>query len=217
MATDFIIDFETFSPRPNATVIDLSVVPFKDDDYMNMPTFEELVKSGFRVKFKIAGQNRHIDEGVVAWWKKQSPEAKANLKASPDDVDICTGVSMAIEFMKANGAHYWDSHLWSRGNSFDISIFDDIIRNCLCEIEGPVQFSRVRDIRTAIEQNLCIRNATACPLPLGMLPGFVHHDSIHDCAKDVLMLLMSKRYAFGIDTPPEKEYSEPVTIPSIKL
>ena len=217
MATDFIIDFETLSTRPNATVIDLAIIPFRDDAYLELPTFQDLVKSGIRIKFKIKGQGRHIDPGTVKWWKNQSEEAKANLRESEYEVDVCTGLQQAIDFMKENGVHFTNSHLWSRGNAFDLAIFDDIILNCLCEVEGPIHFSRARDIRTAIEQNMGIRNAAECPLPLGMLPGFVHHDSVHDCAKDILMLLMSKRYSYGIDNPPDLAHSEPVTRPKLKL
>ena len=43
----------------------------------------------------------------------------------------------------------------------------------------------------------------------GMLDGFVAHDSIHDCAKDVLMLKTAQRYAFGLeDFPAESDIDE---------
>ena len=50
------------------------------------------------------------------------------------------------------------------------------------------------------------------PLRNGVLTGFVAHDSIHDCAKDVIMLKTAQRYALGLETMPEPEDTDPQTV-----
>jgi hypothetical protein len=221
MFNDFIFDYETFGTTGKAPLIDMAVVPFRDDAYENPPTFEELVASGTRIKFRIKGQGRISEKEVVDFWKSQPAEVKKRLLSpSPDDVGLLEGFEKALEFMYQNGVDFYKSHQWCRGNNFDYPIFDELFRMKTGKLyiadHTPIHFSRARCIRTAIEQNLNIRNATECPLRIGLLPGFVHHDSVHDCAKDILQLLYSKRYAFGLDTPPPLEETEPVTRPKIR-
>lgn len=202
---DFIIDFESFSMKPNAKLIDLSCIVFKED-YMNPPSFSELVNAGIRVKFDLKSQSeRHVTKSAIDFWKNQSNDAKINLKPSIDDVNIVTGIETILSYLRQNNIDYWKSLGWCRGNSFDFPMFEDLI--CLLYgkedtvFEQPINFSRQRDIRTAIEQNLG-RMQTTCPLPKGTLNGFVKHNSLHDSAKDILMYLYSKRYAYGIEQIP---------------
>lgn len=218
---DFIFDFETFGTTSRPPLIDLAVIPFRDDQFENPPKFEDLVASGLRVKFRIKGQGRISEKEVVAFWKQQPVEVKTRLlMPSDEDMSLMDGLEKVIDFMKANRVDFWKSHQWCRGNNFDYPIYDELFREktglLYIADETPIHFSRARCIRTAIEQNLNIRNATECPLRIGLLPGFVHHDSLHDCAKDILQLLYSKRYSFGLDTPPPLEETEPVTRPKIR-
>lgn len=203
---DFIIDFETLSVKPNSVLIDVSCIVFKED-FQNPPKFRDLIDSGIKVKFDLKLQkNRHKLKSTIDFWKSQSHEAKLNLKPSINDVDIITGTKQILDYLSKHKIDYWNSLGWCRGNSFDFPIFENII----CELynkddtiyEQPINFSRQRDIRTAIEQNLC-RMKTVCPLPKGTLDGFVKHDSIHDSAKDILMYLYSKRYAYGLEDIPD--------------
>lgn len=205
---DYIIDCETLSNKPNATVIDFALVVFRED-IMNPPSFRDLIKSGIKVKFDLKSQkNRHKMKSTIDWWKKQSDEAKANLKPSASDVSVKDGMHTLLEFLNApfHKINYWKSLAWCRGNSFDFPIFEDILSEYHGKddtvFEQPVNFSRQRDIRTAIEQNLGTRHQTTCPLPKGTLDGFIAHDSIHDACRDILMLIYSKRYAYGIEDMP---------------
>lgn len=202
---DFIIDFESFSMKPNAKLIDLSCIVFVED-YMNPPTFNELINSGIRVKFDLKQQSdRHIVKSVLEFWKNQSHDAKINLKPSIDDVSIIQGIETILNFLRSKNIDFWKSLGWCRGNSFDFPMFENLISVLYGKddvtLDQPIHFSRQRDIRTAIEQNLG-RHQTTCPLPKGTLDGFVKHNSLHDSAKDVLMYLYSKRYSYGIEEIP---------------
>lgn len=218
---DILIDFESLATTPNCTVVNLAIIPFRDDQFEQLPTFEGLVNSGKLIKFKLKGQGRHTSPETVKWWKALPPEARIQIVPTDQDVDLNTGLKQLYEFCESVKVDHYKSHNWCRGGSFDHAILNDLLRGYHGTEDivplHPIFFTRERDVRTAIEQNLNIRNAAECPLPLGMLPGFIHHNPLHDCAKDILMLLMSKRYSFGLDTPPEFEYTEPVTRPKIKI
>ena len=215
---DYIIDMETLSNKANATIVDLSAIVYRED-IQNPPSFQELVSRGIKIKFNLKSQsNRHKMKSVIEWWKTQEIDAKKNLKPSSEDVDINDGMAKFYDYIRRPDfkIDYWKSLAWCRGNSFDFPMFEDMLSESLEQddtiFQQPVNFSRQRDIRTAIEQNLCSRMQTICPLPKGTLVGFVKHDSIHDAAKDVLMLIYSKRYAWGLQDIPTGDDVDPLSI-----
>lgn len=219
---DFIIDCESFSSRPDALCVDISIVIFNPDPTV-VQTFEELVSQGKRFKLSIASQKgvRSIMPETIKWWSEQSPEAKKHLIPSEDDLTVEDAVIQAMQFLKDNNVQHWKSQMWCRGMSFDVPIFVDMMRQTYKvdytqEIE-PVKFWLQRDVRTAIESYALQRNVIKTPLKKGMLDGFIAHDSIHDCAKDVLMLKTAQRYAFGLEEFPEEDDIDETTIKKKKV
>lgn len=225
MAKDFIIDWETFGNVSRSSVIDCAVVVF-DSDPEVIETFDELVNRGMKLKFNLKAQKgyRLFGASTIKWWKEQSAEAKANLAPSPEDIDHVEGVYKILEFLKENGVDTWNSFGWCRGQSFDFPILVDILREGELRkgIEEkdidtfklePCKFWNQRDIRTAIESLLLTRGLTTTPLHNGVLKGFIAHDSIHDCAKDILMLKYAQRYALGLDEAPTPENTDPLSLP----
>lgn len=225
MAKDFIIDFETFGNVSSSSVIDLALITF-DSDPEVLESFDELVKRGHRIKFDLKSQKGHrlFGKSTLEWWKKQSAEARANLASTPDDLSVIAGIKEAQQYLIDNGIHPWDSFGWCRGQSFDFPIFVDCLRDVQRaqgiseeEIdtfkEEPCKFWNQRDIRTAIESLLLTRGLTTTPLPKGTLDGFIAHDSIHDCAKDILMLKYAQRYALGLSEVPSPEDTDPLSLP----
>ncbi|CAD2272788.1 endonuclease [Klebsiella phage vB_KpnM_311F] len=222
---DFIIDFETFGNVSNSSVIDLALITF-DSDPEIIESFDELVNRGHRIKFDLKSQKGHrlFGKSTLEWWKKQSAEARANLASTPDDLSVIAGIKEAQQYLIDNGIHPWDSFGWCRGQSFDFPIFVDCLRDVQRaqgiseeEIdtfkEEPCKFWNQRDIRTAIESLLLTRGLTTTPLPKGTLDGFIAHDSIHDCAKDILMLKYAQRYALGLSEAPSPEDTDPLSLP----
>lgn len=222
---DFIIDFETFGNRSSAAVIDLSTVCFNPDPNV-IETLDELISRGKRWKFNLKAQrgNRVFGKSTIEWWKNQSAEARENLKASENDVTVKAGILDFLKFLKAQGIKEWDSFGWCRGQSFDFPILVD----CIASIEReagvdeetidtfgaePCKFWNQRDIRTAIEALSLTRGLTTTPLRKGILDGFIAHDSLHDCAKDILMLKYAQRYALGLDEVPVGDEIDPLSLP----
>lgn len=225
MINDFIIDFETFGNRSNAAVIDLSTICFNPDPNV-VETLDELISKGRRWKFDLKSQQgkRVFGVSTMNWWKDQSPEARENLKPTDADVSVTAGITDFLLFLRENNVNGWESFGWCRGQSFDFPILVD----CICQIKReageeerdidtfkaePCKFWNQRDLRTAIESLALTRGLTTTPLPLGTLNGFIAHDSLHDCAKDVLMLKYAQRYALGLEEVPSKENTDPLSLP----
>lgn len=202
---DIIIDYESLSLLPNAAVIELGAVSFVNNPE-KIPTYAELISNSFRAKFIISTQKGHRDfnKETVEWWKSQKEEAKQILIPSSIDVTVEEGHRMFVHWLDNQAGYTKKSHLWCRGNNFDIPVLSDCLRQT--GINHPViqKYGSYRDIRTAIESYMG-RDVTTAPLPKNTLYGFVHHNGVHDCAKDVMMLLYSKRYSFGLSEIPTKE------------
>lgn len=217
MAKDFIIDLETLGSRPDSIVVDISVVVF-DSDPTVMQSFNDLCNAGRRFKLDLKSQRgtRTTMASTIVWWKEQDEAAKKNLKASPEDLTVEEAIPQLLDYLKKSGVNAWKSQGWCRGMSFDFPILVDMIRQTfktdVTEDFEPVKFWAQRDIRTAIESLALTRGLSMTPLRKGLLTGFVAHDSIHDCAKDVIMLKTAQRYALGLETMPELEDTDPQTI-----
>lgn len=207
MAKDFIIDAETLGLPPDGVLVDFSVLAF-DSDPNKVETFEELCSNALRVKFSLKSQKgqRVIDAKVVEWWKKQDVEAQVHLKPTDADVTINEGVDAILAFLDAQGVTRKESHGYCRGQSFDFPFLVNILQQRFGDrdtfYQEPCFFWNQRDIRTAIEFATMTRGVCTVPLPKGILNGFVKHNSVHDCAKDVLMLKYAQRYALGLDEVP---------------
>ena len=214
---DFIIDYETLADKPNSAVLDVAVIPFVNDPN-TVPDFNELIESGFYAKFDLKSQiksGRLMQDHVKEFWKNQSDDARIVLKPSDCDVSVKDGHIKMLEFFKENNNNYYKSHVWCRGTSFDIPLLVNALDESYTPAQHntrdlePVSFGRYRDVRSAIESLLMVRNSTTCPLPAGVLDGFIHHNSLHDCAKDILMLIYAQRYALGLDECPNNEDADP--------
>lgn len=221
---DVVIDYETFATTSKAAAIDLSLVAY-DSDPTVVQSLDELISKGLRVKFDLASQkgDRLFSKSTLAWWKEQSAEARKNLAPTADDKTVIEGIKIVLDWLREQGIDQWNSQMWCRGMSFDFPIFTDMIRE-LYRAEGvpeneidtfklePVKFWNQRDIRTAIEAYSMVRGMTTTPLPNGTLKGFVAHDSLHDCAKDILMLKYAQRYALGLDECPSEAEADPLSL-----
>lgn len=221
---DVIIDFETFATTSKAAAIDLSLVAYNSDPTV-VESLDELISKGLRVKFDLASQkgDRLFSKSTLVWWKDQSAEARKNLVPTTDDKTVIEGIKVVLDWLREQGIDQWNSQMWCRGMSFDFPIFNDMIRDLYRE-DGvpeneidtfklePVKFWNQRDIRTAIEAYSMVRGMTTTPLPNGTLKGFVAHDSLHDCAKDILMLKYAQRYALGLDECPSEAEADPLSL-----
>ncbi|WWQ13138.1 exonuclease [Morganella phage vB_Mm5] len=215
---DGIIDFETLGLCPHGMIVDMAFIPFVDNPN-EKPNFKNLIAGGKRYKFEISSQRgiRPSDAGTVKWWTQQSHEARMNLKPSHEDIHFIQATERILKDMEAAGINRTMSLLYCRGMSYDFPILTDLIRQAYNKDDvmhlEPVMFYRQRDMRTAIENITMTRFQEYVPLPNGSLDGFVMHNSIHDCAKDIMMLQYAKRYALGLEKVPEPGNVDPLSLP----
>lgn len=195
-----LFDFETVDVRPTAIVLDLAAVVFHEAD---VDTFTDLINSPkrmFRVKFDVRTQKgRTVDQSTLEWWAKQSDDAREVFNPSKIDVSIHDGITAFKEFCVNSGVNPKDSLAYVRGASFDFSILANIMRTVFGATEDifPVAFWQQRDVRTAIAFAMLDPHLRKMPVPKGLFEGFVRHNSVHDCCKDVILLQHALAYGLG--------------------
>lgn len=205
-----LLDMETLGAKPNTVILDLAAIVFNVEDEDNFETLCNDESRLFRVKFDVADQvklGRTICEDTLNWWSNQSDNAKLILKPSPFDVSLSDGFKKFEQYLKD---HKVDENTlgFVRGASFDFKIIDNVVE--MLKMTGypegcfPVKFYNQRDVRTAISFALQTLYNTRCPLPVGLFDKFVKHNSIHDCARDVISLQTAWAYANGSKEIPEK-------------
>lgn len=216
---DVIIDYETLGGkdhnRNQSSVVELGAVCFPRTAIEGVvPNFLKIINNGFRAKFNLKSQKgiRHFDADTLAWWRSQSPDAQKILKASREDVTVEQGHIEFLEYLKSHGVDH-RSNIWCRGMDFDFPIMHNCLESTGKDLSIMPKFWKRRDVRTRLE-TLLGDDVTDCPLPLGVLDGFIKHNGIHDCAKDVMMLCYAYRYAFDMEDLPSKENTDPMSLPS---
>lgn len=109
-----MIDLETFSTRSNAAIVSIGAVKFQDDQILD--TFYCTVDA---MSCKQAGL--HIDKETVAWWSKQSKEARDALLVDPQPLEQALN-----KFTAWFGTQSLPT--WGNGAGFDNVIMENAYR-----------------------------------------------------------------------------------------
>jgi hypothetical protein len=217
------IDFETLGTTPDSIMINMAMVHFPDvSDEEAWAVILE--KGGFIhlvndcsaiVKFDVTSQRktRTLSQSTIDFWKKQPVEARTQLQKSDKDLSLMDALEQIKMFFKANFDAKHDL-LYSRGNAFDISIIDNYMTSMEYDSLEIFRFWNVRDVRTDIGSTLMNRKMDKCHLRKDMLEGFIQHNPIHDCCKDIMMMYYAQQYSLGNIEYPSKDESHPVTVDS---
>jgi hypothetical protein len=207
-----LFDFETLCNRPSSKVVSFSAVVFNENE---LDVFKDLVndeKRTFNCKISVKGtkqSHRTISQEVLDWWAKQPPEVQSILRSSDEDVELDDMILNFKEFLDVNGVCEKNSLGYVRGPSFDFAIMSDIVHQFgLFKDRGysmfPVAFWNQRDIRSAIAYALLDPQLRKVPVQKGTFDGFVKHNSLHDCCKDVILLQTVLGYGNGTISPPDE-------------
>ena len=213
----FVFDFETMGQNPDAVVLSMALTFFDD----RIKSFNEYVETSYYWKFDIDHQveqyGRTIDKSTLDWWEKQDKEVRESQFAkTEDDVTLVEFVEQLRGVLLENNVDK-NSLGFVRGQSFDFPILTHIINQVKSEISSfkinpaffPIPFWNQRDIRSYIAGLLVSPDITKCPLPDGTLPGFEHHDPIHDNARAILMIQYAEMYANGeMEVPDEQDWDK---------
>ena len=206
-APSILFDFETVDVRPTAIVLDLAAVVFDESVVDNFQDLINSPKRMFRVKFDVRTQKgRTADQSTLEWWAKQSDDAREVFTPSPIDVSLVEGIEAFKKFCKDSGIDPKNSLAYVRGQSFDFPILANILRTLFGATEDnfPSSFWLQRDVRTAISFAMLDPHLRKLPVPKGLFEGFVMHNSVHDCCKDVILLQHALAYGLGnVEVPDE--------------
>ena len=133
MAIHAMIDLETLHTTPQATVLTVGGVKFNPFDSSEP-------HSEFYFKLDVDSQNRDVSDDTIAWWGRQDPKVQEEAFSSANRVSMETFLDSLPKWMVGVDV------LWGHGYGFDVTIMEDMLRQCSKPI--PWQFWQVRDSRT---------------------------------------------------------------------
>lgn len=187
-----MFDIETTDVESSAAVLSIALIEFKLDE---VPVFENLLKRAVFVKFNVEEQirkyHRTVDPETMKWWSKR-PLLTRQVSLTPKETDLSVEDGIAIlrdgAGCDVNQRKNQDVMFWARGS------LDQVVFESLCRSVGQQAFSHYsnwRDVRTAVE--LLAEGAVHGYVEVPGCPqDSVHkHDPIHDCAYDIMQLLVN--------------------------
>lgn len=206
-----LFDLETLDNKPTALILDIAVVKFEEKDN---DVFSDLVADTsrhFYRKLDVKSQEqRTVSESTIDWWSKQEPEAKKILKKSNEDVSLQDALMDLKNWLEMKRFSLKYDIAYCRGQSFDFPILADAAHRLfdtwsLGYSMFPCAFYNQRDVRTALTYSMLDPKLRKVPVAKGTFDGFVKHNAIHDCCKDIILLQTVLRYANGTQDLPNLE------------
>ncbi len=119
---NLVIDFETLATTPDAVVLSLGAVLNYTDRNGERVTLER--EWFFNHDTRLL---RKIDEGTVAWWNKQSPEARAMFDGLQEKgIGFEQFFHEFEDFLKTPPHSLSGLKVWGNGSLFDTAILNNI-------------------------------------------------------------------------------------------
>jgi hypothetical protein len=178
---NYIVDFESLGTKQNSVLLSMGVIAF---DPLEPDSFTDLVDRGLFLKFDVEQQitemGRKVDKETAMWWNAQDAEAKKVLKPNKCDVSLNDAMDHIKEYVSLFGEVDDKEFVWSRG------YLDPCWYFSLPDVDKEVfAFHRWRDVRTCID---VLADTSEGFLRCGFPEGYVKHNPVHDCAKDILVM-----------------------------
>ena len=136
MAIHAMIDLETLDTKPSCQILSLGAVKFNaltNDE----PHSELYIKPDIDQQDKLG---RTTSDSTIEWWSKQDPKAMEEAFSEAGRMDMDTMLDQLTKWLVGVDT------IWGHGYGFDITILEDLYRNCKRPI--PWQFWQVKDSRT---------------------------------------------------------------------
>ena len=133
-----MVDLETMSTSPNATILTLGAVHF--NPYGN--------GIGDKIYFRIDIDDqdklgRHVEPDTLDWWAKQDPAIMEEAFSPDDRIPVADAVDRFHKFA-------WGCKtFWSHGATFDLVIIENLYRQV--GRTPPWNFWQLRDTRTLFD------------------------------------------------------------------
>lgn len=172
---DVMIDIETYSVRPNASILTLGAIKF--DRNSSLPKLEKMDTFYRKITLKSnIDKNRDIDPKTQEWWSEQPEEAQREMTDPKDRISLKKALT---EFSQWFGD---SKYIWSHGDDFDTVIVNDAMKEC--GMETPWKFYNTRDTRTLFDL-AGVYNSD--------LPQNTKHHAVHDCYRQIAGVFKSLR------------------------
>ena len=179
MNKDVMLDIETFSTMPTASIITIGAIKF-NRRRNEEPLFEEYrPEDVFYRRIDLSScedLGLHVDASTILWWNKQDEESKLEIFSTEDRHDIRRVMEEFVEWFGNS------IYVWSHGSDFDVVIVENVLRKC--GISCPWNFWNVRDTRTVCDLG---------NVKLSMFENNVKHHSLHDAHIQILCLKKALR------------------------
>ena len=133
-----MLDLETLSTRPNATIVTFGACKFS-------PYNQNDITDGIYFRINVDEQlalGRHLDEGTIAWWGTQAEDVREEALGEGNRITLEEFTQNLNRFLV--GA----DNIWAQGPVFDIVILENLYRQL--EKPCPWQFWQIRDSRTLL-------------------------------------------------------------------
>lgn len=164
-----MIDIETYSTRPNASIIAIGAMKFtrngKIKKYTLMNKFYRCIDTEKSKQYK----NLHVDPETVKWWSTQSKEVKDLVLYNKDRYPLKQVLEELVEW-------FGDcEYVWCQGTSFDPVILEHSFR--ICNIPVPWKYWNLRDCRTLMD---------VMGIDLRSIHTTGQHHPLHDCYRQII-------------------------------
>lgn len=135
---DIMLDLETLSTRPDATILTFGACKFNPYD-------QEDITDAIYFRINVDEQidlGRHVDDDTIEWWGNQSADVYAEA-FSPDD-----RIALVKFTEELNRFIVGAKNIWAQGPVFDVVILENLYRQL--GIPAPWQYWQIRDSRTLL-------------------------------------------------------------------
>ena len=136
---NIMLDLETLSTRPDATILTFGACKFN-------PYKQEDIVDGIYFRVNVDEQialDRHVDDNTIAWWGKQAEDVYAEA-FDPND-----RISLEQFTQELNRFIVGVDNIWAQGPVFDIVILENLYR--MMGKPTPWPYYTIRDSRTLLK------------------------------------------------------------------
>lgn len=133
-----MIDLETLSTRPDATILTFGACKFS-------PYSQHDITQGIYFRIDVDEQialGRHVDDGTVEWWGTQADDVREEALGEGNRISLSQFTQELNRFLVGADC------IWAQGPVFDIVILENLYRQLGVPI--PWQYWQIRDSRTLL-------------------------------------------------------------------
>lgn len=138
MSTSVMLDLETLSTRPDATILTFGACKFN-------PYTQEDITQGIYFRINVDEQlalGRHVMDDTVEWWSKQADDVREEALGEGNRISLEQFTQELNRFLVGVDC------IWAQGPVFDIVILENLYRQL--GLPCPWQFWQIRDSRTLL-------------------------------------------------------------------